>query len=80
MVLVENVVTFKEVSIFRTRLLPVSATYMFPDESTQRPTGPLNLADVPFALLSPGVLGDPARIVATPAGVNFVIVSWLAPP
>src|ERR1700693_1164157 len=69
-----RVVTIPEDVIFRIVLLPRSTTYMFPDESTARPAGPRNEADVPVPSVLPG-LPDPASVVTVPSGVTFWILS-----
>ena len=63
-----KVVTTPAGVIFRSTLLPLSATYTFPNGSVPTPKGPLNEAAVPVPLVNPET-PLPAKVVTTPAGV-----------
>ena len=64
-----RVVTALAVLIRRIVELPLSATYRFPVESTRNPRGWLNSASKPVPSCWPEIVGKPAIVVTTPAGV-----------
>ena len=61
-----------DIFIFLIALLSVSTTYRFPDKSIVIPDGWLNVASLPVPLSEPGV-PEPAKVLAKPAGVTFII-------
>ena len=69
-----KVVTTPADVIFRTVLLPQSATNTFPSPSTATPAGYQNLAALPVPSTAPAAPGKPANVDTAPAWVTFRIV------
>jgi hypothetical protein len=68
-----KVVVFPDGVILRMTLLPVSATKIFPSQSTAIPCGELKDADVPIALLVYDAVPLPAKVLVLPFGVTLRI-------